>query len=192
MLTLVLLYLVVLYRHFFTKTELLSGWNTKKLALIPYEKLNLARSNMTHFRWDLKQLWNFLVVYSSSREECCATSDAFCFDRVLQVFGPSGHSTPRPPFLRQAAVVAVHCSSGVTPPGTHTGPPVVQLPQLYSKFILVLNYGVDFKILPIILFFLWQPWRGFFLQKLYFDINLQNVMETRGILDTSMKYWWRC
>ena len=144
-----------------TKTELLCGWNTKELALIPYEKLNLARSNMTHFRWDLKQLWNFLVVYSSSREECCATSDAFCFDGVLQVFGPSGHSTPRPPFYGR--LLSSPCIAAVWHTHTHTGPPVVQLPQLYSKFILVWNYGVDFKILPIILFFLWQPWRGFFL-----------------------------
>ena len=117
---------------------------------------------MTHFRWDLKQLWNFLVL-QRKREECCATSDAFCFDGVLQLFGPSGHSTPRPPFLRQAVVVAVHCSS-VT--HTHTGPPVVQLPQLYSKFSLVWNYEVDFKILLSFTnypnFFLWQAWGFFF------------------------------
>ena len=158
MLTLVLLYLVVLYRHFFTKTELLSGWNTKKLALIPYEKLNLARSNMTHFKWDLKRLWNFLIYSRGVLRDvwCILFRRSFASLWTLRAFNPPA------PFLRQAAVVTVHCSS-VTHTHTRTGPPVVQLPQLYSKFILVWNYGVDFKILPIILFFLWQPWRGFFL-----------------------------
>ena len=77
-----------------TKTELLCGWNTKELALIPYEKLNLARSNMTHFKWDLKRLWNFLI-YSRG-----VLRDVWCilFRRSFATLGPSGHSTPRPPF----------------------------------------------------------------------------------------------
>ena len=136
-------------------------------------------------RFEAVMKFSNILERSAARRLMHFVSTEFCNSWTLRAFNPPA------PFLRQAAVVTVHCSS-VTHTHTRTGPPVVQLPQLYSKFILVWNYEVDFKILPIILFFLWQPWRGFFLQKLYFDINLQNVMETRGILDTSMKYWWRC